>query len=223
MPPSQPFQPRQRSVAELRRDYAQAALSEQDAADEPLQQFRQWFEQACEADLPEPNAMTLATADANGRPSARIVLLKGFDERGFTFYTNYRSQKGRQLEANPWAALVFWWAELERQVRIEGRVGKTSASESDAYFQSRPYDSQLGAWASQQSEPLTSRRTLEQAYRQLQAQYAQGPVPRPTFWGGFRLSPDTLEFWQGRASRLHDRIRYRWTAPGDWIKERLAP
>ncbi|MFZ4633317.1 MAG: pyridoxamine 5'-phosphate oxidase [Saprospiraceae bacterium] len=211
------------NVADLRRAYALAAFSEQDAAADPFEQFGRWFDEALNAQLHEPNAMTLATADATGRPSARTVLLKGFDARGFVFYTNYNSRKGQDLSANPYASLLFWWGELERQVRIEGPVEKVSEGESEAYFQSRPRDSQLGAWASPQSQVIVDRGVIETTMADLKSTYADQPVlPLPPHWGGYRVIPDHFEFWQGRESRLHDRIRY--TPLGDgWVLDRLAP
>jgi len=210
-------------VADLRRNYTRAGLNETEADPNPFIQFQTWFDQALSGELPEPNAMTLATATAEGKPDARIVLLKGFDEEGFVFYSNYNSQKGQQLAANPWAALVFWWAELERQVRIEGYVEKVSVEESEAYFASRPFDSQLGAWASPQSELISSRSVLEDNIAQLQHKYDGQKVPKPPHWGGYRLFPTEFEFWQGRPSRLHDRLRYRQQSDGSWVRERLAP
>ncbi len=210
-------------IADLRKSYTRAGLTEADAAADPSEQFQHWLEQAIAAELPEPNAMTLATATPDGRVSARMVLLKGADETGLVFYTNYTSRKGEQLAANPYAALVFWWAELERQVRFEGRVARLSASESDAYFQSRPLGSRLGAWASPQSQVIPDRATLEQRLAALEQQYAQGSVPRPSHWGGFRLAPETIEFWQGRPNRLHDRLCYCRQADGRWQRQRLAP
>lgn len=210
-------------VSELRREYRREALDDDAAASDPLEQFAAWWREALAAEVAEPNAMTLATADACGRPSARIVLLKGFDERGFAFYTNYESRKGRDLAANPRAALVFFWVELERQVRIEGRVSQTTPAESDAYFASRPLGSRIGAIASRQSDVLASRAPLEARVRDLEARYADGDVPRPDHWGGYRLEPDAVEFWQGRSSRLHDRLRYRRAEGGAWVRERLSP
>ncbi len=198
-------------------------LSEADLAPDPFAQFQAWFDTALAAGLPEPNAMTLATATPDGRPSARMVLIKGVDSRGFVFYTNYESRKGRELEANPWAALVFYWPELERQIRIEGRVERVAAEESDAYFASRPLGSRLGAWASPQSQVIPGRDVLEARLRDLEARFASGDVPRPPHWGGYRVVPEAVEFWQGRPSRLHDRLRYTRQADGRWAIERLAP
>ncbi len=208
-------------IASLRKSYERDELDETASAADPLQQFQRWLEQALSAQLPEPNAMTLATVGANGRPSTRIVLIKGVDARGLVWYTNYDSRKGRELAQLPFAALQFHWVELERVVRIEGRVEKTSAAESDAYYASRPLDSRLGAWASPQSEVIASRATLVAGAARAAAQYALQP-PRPPHWGGYRLVPDTYEFWQGRRSRLHDRLRYRLDG-GAWLRERLAP
>jgi pyridoxamine 5'-phosphate oxidase len=209
-------------LAALRKSYERAELNEDASAPDPLRQFETWLKQAIDAELPEPNAMTLATVGEDGRPSTRIVLIKGFDERGIVWYTNYESRKGRELAARPFAALQFHWVELERVVRIEGRVEKTSADESDAYFASRPLDSRIGAWASPQSEVIASRATLVAAAAKYGAQFALNP-PRPPHWGGYRLQPDRWEFWQGRKSRLHDRLRYRLDDASRWVRERLAP
>jgi pyridoxamine 5'-phosphate oxidase len=211
------------SISDLRREYASVGLSEADLDPNPFQQFQKWFQQALDAQLSEPNAMTLATATRDGKPSARIVLLKGFDERGFVFYTNYESRKGRELEENPHASLVFYWGELDRQVCTTGQVSRVSREESETYFHSRPEDSQLGAWASQQSEVISGRRVLEDRFRQLAADYQKKPIPLPPYWGGFRVAPDVIEFWQGRPSRLHDRLRYTLQSDHRWLIERLAP
>jgi pyridoxamine 5'-phosphate oxidase len=211
------------NLDELRQEYRQRGLREDDLAADPFSQFGAWFDEVARAEVREPNAMTLATATPEGRPSARMVLLKGVDSRGFTFFTNYESRKGNELSANPYVALVFFWVQLERQVRVEGRVERLSADESDAYFASRPEGSQLGAWASQQSAALPGRGPLEARYEELRAQYTGQTVPRPPFWGGFRVVPESVEFWQGRVNRLHDRLRYRRRADGSWTIERLSP
>ena len=210
------------SLAALRRDYASRALTEADALDDPIQQFSLWFGEALKSELVDVNAMTLATASRDGVPAARIVLLKGFDEQGFVFFTNYESAKARDLSANPRACLLVFWAELERQVRITGRVIKTSAEESETYFQSRPFESQIGAWASAQSTTIADRGSLERRYAELVAKYAGGPVPLPPFWGGYRVAPEAIEFWQGRTSRLHDRLLYTRQI-ASWARTRLAP
>jgi pyridoxamine 5'-phosphate oxidase len=210
------------TIADLRKDYSRHGLLEADADRDPIRQFHTWFEQALAAELPEPNAMILSTVSTDGRPSARVVLIKGYDERGFVFFTNYDSRKGRELSAMPFAALTFFWPELERQIRIEGVVAKTTAEESDGYYQSRPRGSQLGAWASQQSEPVADRATLDHSLAEWEARYRDGPVPRPPHWGGYRLVPEVIEFWQGRPSRMHDRLEYRRAGDG-WTRRRLSP
>jgi pyridoxamine 5'-phosphate oxidase len=198
-------------------------LLEHEADPNPFGQFERWFSRALNAGLKLPEAMTLATATKDGKPSARMVLLKGYDESGFVFYTNYNSRKGDELAENPHAALVFYWAPLGRQIRIEGTVAKVSRQESEAYFRSRPLDSRLGAWASNQSEVITGREVLERRLSELEEEYKSGDVPLPPYWGGYRLSPESIEFWQNRAGRLHDRIRYRRTGGNQWLMERLAP
>ena len=209
-------------AARLRKEYTRAGLTESDADTDPIAQFRRWFDTALGADLHEPNAMTLATATPEGRPSARIVLLKGFDERGFVFYTSYEGRKSEEIEANPRCALVFYWGELERQVRVEGGVSRIPEEESDEYFGSRPRGSQLGAWASEQSRPVERRDALEERLRNLEAEYEGREVLRPPFWGGYRIEPEVIEFWQGRENRLHDRLVYRRSG-GSWRRERLQP
>ena len=211
------------NLAGLRKSYERDALDEAASFSDPLKQFEHWLQQALEAKLPEPNAMTLATIGADGRPSTRIVLLKGLDARGIVWYSNYESRKGRELAAHPQAALQFHWVELERVVRIEGRVERVEAELSDAYYASRPLDSRIGAWASPQSQVIESRALLVAQAAKFGLKYALNP-PRPPHWGGYRLQPDTWEFWQGRKSRLHDRLRYRLQeGSGDWLRERLAP
>ena len=215
------------SIADLRREYARETLDERDVARDPVEQFARWFDEALQAQLQDPNAMVLATAGASGRPAARTVLLKAYDRRGFVFFTNYDSRKGVEMRENPQASLLFVWLELERQIRIEGAVTRVDAGESAQYFAGRPRPSQLGAWASPQSEPIDGRSELEARFAEVAERYrdASAPVPRPAHWGGYRLVPDLLEFWQGRASRLHDRIRYRLkqAQPVAWNIDRLAP
>jgi pyridoxamine 5'-phosphate oxidase len=211
------------SLADLRRDYARARLDEADVSHDPMVEFARWFAEAQEAQVADANAMTLATATADGQPSARIVLLKAFDERGFVFFTDYRSRKGAELEANPRAALVFYWHELERQVRITGGVALTSREESERYFASRPIGSRLGAWASHQSRVIPGRAALESDLREVEARFGDGEVPLPPHWGGYRVVPDAIEFWQGRESRLHDRIRYVRESGSGWRVQRLSP
>lgn len=211
-------------IAALRRNYSLQSLDKTDVLPDPVAQFASWFQEAMQSQLIEPNAMTLATADLQGRPSARTVLLKEFDKQGFVFYTNYESRKGNDLSANPQAALLFTWLELERQIRIEGTVEKVSPEESLAYFQSRPLGSQIGAWASPQSRAITDRSVLETRAAQLHAEHAGAEaLPLPPFWGGYRLRPNWFEFWQGRESRLHDRICYRLESGEQWSIQRLAP
>ncbi len=210
------------SIADLRKSYERAALNESDSLADPRLQFEHWLNQAIEAEIPEPNAMTLATVSSDLRPSTRVVLIKGVDARGIVWYTNYNSRKGQELAGNPFAALQFHWVELERVVRIEGQVEKVSADESDAYFHSRPLDSRIGAWASPQSEPISGREVLVAAAAKYGAQFLLNP-PRPPHWGGYRLVPERWEFWQGRKSRLHDRLRYTPAADGTWCRGRLAP
>jgi pyridoxamine 5'-phosphate oxidase len=211
------------SLAEHRKDYSLAGLLEKDLARDPFRQFEKWFQEAEGAKVIEPNAMTVATATNDGRPSARTALLKGVDGRGFVFFTNYESRKGRELATNPHATLVFPWLALERQVIVEGTVTKVSREESEAYFHSRPHASQLGAWVSQQSSIVANRAVLEDGYKAVERKYAGQTVPIPPHWGGFRLSPERVEFWQGRRSRLHDRLRYVREKDGSWSVERLSP
>ena len=209
---------------DARKEYEQGALDETTVAHDPIAQFAAWYDDAVAAGVPEPEAMTLSTATPDGRPSARMVLLRGFDPRGFCFFTNYSSRKGRELEANPWASLTFHWAALERQVRIDGRVERTSEAESDAYFQSRPVASRIGAWSSPQSEVIPDRRSLEDLVARFRVLHPDdAAIPRPQHWGGFRVVPERIEFWQGRPSRLHDRLRFTRDASGRWALERLAP
>lgn len=209
------------NIADIRKDYQQAVLDEQHAGDDPLAFFHKWFNEALDARAEEVNAMTLATIGADNKPHARIVLLKALDEKGFTFFTNYNSAKGHEIDSHPFAALVFFWRELERQVRIEGTIEKISATESDAYFYSRPPGSRLGAWASPQSQVITDRAVLDENYTQYEKQFG-AEIPRPQHWGGYRVVPTQIEFWQGRSSRMHDRILFA-RQNGGWSKYRLAP
>ncbi|HEX6333762.1 MAG TPA: pyridoxamine 5'-phosphate oxidase [Flavisolibacter sp.] len=211
------------SIAELRREYSSQSLLEQDVAPHPIQQFTTWWKQALDAQIVEPNAMTLATASSDGMPSARVVLLKGYDENGFVFYTNYKSYKSVQLDDNPKACLLFYWKEVERQVRITGLVTKTTERESDVYFSSRPVGSQIGAWTSPQSQVIESRSWLDNHYLEVAERFREKQVQRPPFWGGYVIQPVVMEFWQGRPSRLHDRIQYTLEEGGTWKIERLAP
>jgi pyridoxamine 5'-phosphate oxidase len=209
------------NIADLRKSYEKAELNEHASHADPLQQFDQWLTEAIASEVPEPNAMTVATVASNLRPSTRVVLIKGYDAQGIVWYTNYDSQKGQELAGNPYAALQFHWVELERVVRIEGLVEKVSAGESDAYFHTRPLDSRIGAWASPQSQVIADRMVLVTAAAKFGAKFMLNP-PRPPHWGGYRLKPDTWQFWQGRKSRLHDRLRYRLDGAA-WVRERLAP
>ena len=211
-----------KSIADLRKSYERAELDENASHADPLKQFEQWLQEAISSEVPEPNAMTLATVGSDLRPSTRVVLIKGFDARGIVWYTNYESRKGKELAGNPFAALQFHWVELERVVRIEGRVEKVSAEESNAYFHSRPLDSRIGAWASPQSEVIPGRTLLVTNAAKYAAQFMLQP-PRPPHWGGYRLLPEQWQFWQGRKSRLHDRLRYSLQTDGAWLRERLAP
>ena len=213
-------------VASLRNEYTRAGLHERDVSPDPFAQFDRWFNEAVSAGVAEPNAMTLATASADGDPDARIVLLKGYDARGFNFFTNYESRKGAELSANPRATLVFFWHELERQVRIRGSVAKVSREESDTYFQSRPRGSRLGAWTSRQSAVIAGREVIEAELAAIEARFGDGPIPLPPFWGGYRVVPSSIELWQGRPSRLHDRLQYTRNASApdsSWTLARLSP
>lgn len=213
------------SISDLRKEYTRQGLDLTDVLPDPIAQFRRWFDAALQAGVAEPNAMHLCTVGANGRPDGRIVLLKDVSSAGFVFYTNYESRKSRDLLANPFASLTFFYPDLEQQVRVEGRVEKVSDGESDTYFASRPRGSQIGAWVSPQSQPIDARDTLTERQHYYETQFADQPVPRPAHWGGFRVVPDLIEFWQGRPSRLHDRIRYQRTDThlSDWQLDRLAP
>jgi len=210
-------------IADIRTEYKQQSLQEKDVDQNPIKQFEKWWNDAVRADIDEVNAMTLATASSSGLPAARIVLLKGYDEKGFVFFSNYESFKGMQLDENPRACLVFFWKELERQVRITGLVEKTTAAESDSYYNSRPGSSRIGAWASPQSRVIGNREWLEQNEKKYKQKFTEDNIPRPVYWGGYRVKPITIEFWQGRASRLHDRIQYTLEETGNWQIERLAP
>jgi pyridoxamine 5'-phosphate oxidase len=210
------------TISALRKEYSRASLTESDVDPDPILQFSKWFAEALKAEVPEANAMSVSTVGANGRPSSRILLIKDFGPHGFTWYTNYQSRKGLELQVNQYAALLFYWIELERQVRIEGRVERLPASDSDAYFHSRPVKSRLGAHASAQSEPISSREALELKFAETERHYGDTP-PRPEHWGGYRLIADSMEFWQGRPSRLHDRIQYTLQADGSWTHRRLQP
>jgi len=208
----------------LRKEYGDGGLEINEMLADPFAQFKQWFDTAVDAGLKEPNGMAVTTCNANGRPSTRIALLKHYDERGFVFYTNYNSRKGEEIASNPFGAMTFWWVDLERQIRIEGAFEKVSAAESDAYYNSRPRGSRLGAWVSPQSEPITNRNVLDERKSHYESQFPVGePVPRPDHWGGYRLVPDRIEFWQGRPNRLHDRLRYVKLATSEWQIGRLAP
>jgi pyridoxamine 5'-phosphate oxidase len=206
-----------------RHDYEKAALDESSVVADPFLQFQRWFDEATAAGIAEPNSMTVASASTDGKPSARIVLMRKFDDRGFVFFTNYDSRKGRELDANPFASLIFFWQALERQVRVEGSVIRTSTTESDEYFEGRPTGSKLGAWVSNQSGVVDGREALEREMAVIQGRFPDGNIPRPPHWGGYRVVPDSIEFWQGRRSRLHDRLVYRRAVEGTWRIERLAP
>lgn len=211
------------SISSIRKEYALHALNEEDVLHDPIQQFSRWWEEALKAEIEEVNAVTLATASADGMPAARTVLLKGFDTNGFVFFTNYNSLKAKHLAENPRAAMLFFWKELERQIRITGSVEKISEAESDAYYHSRPVGSRIGAWASPQSEVIESRQWLEQRVKEVSEAFGHQAPKRPSFWGGYRLSPQSIEFWQGRPNRLHDRILYTLQNDGSWLIQRLAP
>jgi pyridoxamine 5'-phosphate oxidase len=219
----QPRGPDRVTIEERRKNHSLLSLREDDLDPDPIRQFQVWLDEALRSEVPEVNAMALATATPDGRPSVRMVLLRGIDERGFSFFTNYESRKARELEANPLAAMVFFWHEVERQVRVEGRIERTSEEESDRYFHGRPAGSKLGAWSSPQSRVISGREELEAQFRALEDRYPDGSIPRPATWGGYRLIPESIEFWQGRPNRLHDRLRYTRQADGNWMIERLAP
>ncbi len=211
------------NIADLRREYTRAGLNESDTLSDPIDQFHRWFQEALKGGVAEPNAMTLATAAADGQPSARVLLLKGADERGFSFFTNYESRKGHELAANPRASMVFFWPELERQIRIHGTVTQLPRSESEAYFRSRPEGNRLGAWVSMQSQVIPNRNVLEEKLKEVTERFQGREIPIPPYWGGFILEPQSIEFWQGRLNRLHDRLIFRKQTCGGWIRERLAP
>ncbi len=211
------------NIADIRQDYRLSALDEHAVGSEPILFFKKWFAEAEAAQITEINAMTLATADYNGIPHARIVLLKGLDKDDFIFFTNYNSSKGKEINSNPFAALVFFWKELERQVRIEGKIEKIPAAESDAYFNSRPVGSRIGAWASPQSQEITDRNILDLNYTKYENEFSQVEIPRPPHWGGYKVIPNHIEYWQGRSSRMHDRILFTKDDTGDWMRSRLAP
>jgi pyridoxamine 5'-phosphate oxidase len=213
----------QTSLAHIRTDYKKGTLDEKEVEKSPFQQFDKWFKEAVKSEIPEVNAMTIATSSKEGRPSARMVLLKQFDEKGFVFFTNYESAKAKDLKENPQAALLIFWEPLERQIRVSGKVEKVSASESFEYFRKRPIDSQLGAWASQQSSEITARFLLEKAFGEMLEKFENGEVPLPPHWGGYRVVPDEFEFWQGRTNRLHDRVAYKKKSDGSWKIVRLSP
>lgn len=212
-----------KNLSELRKEYAQGALDPESVSKDPIDQFKEWFQEAFDAELPEPNAMTLSTSDIQGKPSGRIVLLKGVDDKGFVFYTNYQSRKGEDLANNPYASLTFLWLELERQVRVEGAVEKVDGKEADDYFRSRPFGSRISAIVSPQSQPIDSKESLLKEIQKLEATYRDQEVPRPSFWGGYRVKPDMVEFWQGRPNRFHDRIAYYKIEDWEWEIKRLAP